>query len=330
MIHQRLFHRAVGAVLVSAMVLLAACGSSSSGGGGSTASGTPTATLAPTNTPAPTTCAQIAGFESAAASSVYTGFNYGVPAETVQKTPVISAGGAGQFTVIDIDLCTAHTTTDLPQGASARPTIHALEFYGWGMGSIWSLNAFPSDGFKLQTCAAGITCYAYNIMATSGTIPVNYFTEPERYLALSNVQDRGNGLVTWHLQLAAPPVTPTCSDPNLPTLENAIYGASPVYLPGTSTLILPPMTRNWGEGAAGHHYSTYCSAGTTAAIQSLIVSQYQADPKNHLQPCTSGSPATEVCWIADYPTPSSGTLHYTIDMNFANPLSWVIVTTNPM
>src|SRR5262249_56449704 len=82
------------------------------------------------------------------------GFSYGLPDNTVATAPQTSFGGAGQYHVSDIDLCTPNTTTELRFGANSRPLAVALEFYGWG-----HMQTFPTGGDALHACPAGSTCY---------------------------------------------------------------------------------------------------------------------------------------------------------------------------
>jgi hypothetical protein len=272
-----------------------ACGAASTVDAGSLASPTTTATSAPA------TCAQINGFASAAAAAPVSGFNYGLPTNTVAPAAQTSAGASGQYTLYDVDLCTPNTTTELPIGATPRPLATALQVYGWG-----PMQVFPVGGDALQACPAGDTCYGYNVQTKNG---VPFFAEPERFLALGSVQDRGNGLVTFHLKLAGPPAAAACTDPNLPNLEHTIYGASPVYLPyfgapahtssdPYSGLQLPPVTRLYSESATGHTFYHICSAGTAASVSAFMYTQLTAEGWSGC----SGQPA---------PTSSGGCFSFT-------------------
>ncbi len=114
---------ALAACLVLALAATAGCSVTTGGNG----SGTPAAaTATATATAAPTTCAQLSGFSSAVAATPVNGFNYGLPSNTVEATPQTSAGGAGQYTIYDINLCTPNTTPALPVGANQKPLGIAL------------------------------------------------------------------------------------------------------------------------------------------------------------------------------------------------------------
>lgn len=293
----------------------------------STVGGVPRPTPTATATSAPTTCAELTGFATATPASPVSGFNYGLPTNTVATAPTTTAGGAGQYTLYDMDLCTPHTTTDLPEGATPRPLATALQFYGWG-----PMPAFPTGGDALQACPSGDTCYGYELQTKSGA---PYFTVPEQFLAFGNVQDRGNGLVTYHLKLADAPPTLACTDPNLTSFEHYMYAASPVYLPfygaptltagGTySGLQLPPMTRMYSESGAGRTNYHMCSAGTGASINAFMYTQLTT---NSWGAC-SGQPAPSPsggCYAITYNVTCGSTttsMTQTITLAATNPTAW--------
>lgn len=296
-------------------------------GAASTVDGTPLVTPTATATSVPTTCAQLTGFASATAAGPVSGFTYDLPDSTVAPTAQMSAGAAGQYTLYDEDLCTPNTTTELPVGATPRPLATALQFYGWG-----PVQVFPTGGDALQACPAGDTCYGFNVQTKNGA---PYYTEPERFLALGSVQDRGHGLVTFHLKLAGPPAAPTCSDANYASMEHMIYGASPVFLPyfGAVThtagdpysgIQLPPVTRMYGESAAGRTYYHLCSGGTAASVSAFMYTQLTS---NGWGAC-SGKPAptasggcfsftyNQICGSDTVPTTQ------TLDLAVSDPATW--------
>jgi hypothetical protein len=267
--------------LALALALTAGCVATTSGNGGGngggTGGGTTAASPTTTATKAPTTCTQVSGFGAAVAATAVTGFNYGLPNNTVEVAPKTSAGGAGQYKIYDIDLCTPNTTPELPVGANQRPLATALQFYGWGM-----MHVFPLTGDALKACPAGDVCYGYSV-ETKNT--VEYFDQAPQFLALENVKDRGNGLVTYHLKLAGPPAAPNCGyDANFDSLDQTVFGSHPVYQlylgapPHTannpfSAVQLPPVTRMYSEGATGHIFYHLCSAGTAASVESFMFTQ---------------------------------------------------------
>lgn len=296
-------------------------------GAASTVDSTPIATPTVTATIAPTTCAQVTGFASASAAMPVAGFTYSVPTSTVATPAQASAGAAGQYTLYDVNLCAPNTTTELAVGATPRPLATALQFYGWGL-----MQVFPNGGDALQPCPTGDTCYGFNVQTQNG---VPYFTEAERFLALGNVQDHGHGVVTFSLKLAGPPPTPSCTDPNLPGLEHASYGASPVYLPyfdavthttgdPYSGLQLPPVTRMYGESGAGRTNYHICSGGTASSVSAFMYTQLTA---NGWTGC-SGQPAPSAaggCFSYTYnQVCSSSTVSTTqmLTVAVSDPTSW--------
>lgn len=323
--------------LILALAATAGCGASTSTGGNTGNSGntggTPTATTAtsPTATSAPTTCAQVAGFASATTATALTGFNYALPSNSVATTPQTSAGGAGQYTLTDMNVCAPNTTTELRIGATPRPLATALEFYGWGM-----MSTFPTGGDVQQGCPSGDTCYGYQVQ-TKNNDP--YFQIPERFLAFGNVQDHGNGLITFHLKLAAPPATPSCgSDPNYDSLDQAIFGAHPIYqlylgapphsaTDGFSGVQVPPMTRFYSDSATGHTGYQLCSAGNATSVNAFMYHQLTT---NGWTGC-SGQPtptATGGCFAYTF-TAACGTQTTQITIGATNAANWSFVYGKP-
>lgn len=326
----------LGGGLILALAATAGCSATTSttGAGGTpaaTVATTPTATTPPIATTPPTTCAQVSGFASASAATVLTGFNYPLPTNAVATSPQTSAGAAGQYTLTDMNVCAPNTTTELHIGATPRPLATALEFYGWGM-----MSSFPVGGDAQQACPSGDTCYGYQVQ-TKNNDP--YFQIPEQFLAFGAVQDHGNGLITFHLKLAAPPATPNCgSDPNYDSLDQAIFGVHPVYQlylgapphsanDGFSGVQVPPVTRFYSDSATGHTEYQLCSAGSAASVNAFMYHQLTT---NGWTGC-SGQPAPAAsggCFAFTFTAPC-GTQTTQITIGATNAANWSFIYGKP-
>ncbi len=198
------------------------------------------------------------------------------------------------------------------------------------------MQLFPLGGDALKACPNGSGCYGYSVVTKNG---VTYFQQPPQFLALENVQDRGNGLVTFHLKLAAPPAAPNCGyDANFDNLDQGLFGAHPIYQlylgapPHTanasfSGVQLPPVTRMYGEGATGHIYTHLCSAGTGASVNAFMFNQLTA---NGWTGC-SGQPAPTAaggCFAYSFTAPC-GPATTQITIAVTNAAEWVIGYTKP-
>jgi hypothetical protein len=157
------------------------------------------------------------------------------PAGAVMTSVKSSFGGPGQFTVLETDACFSGPR-------SAIPTLS-----GWS-----DSPSFPYQGALLQPCTG--QCYQ---------------VENSRYVALEQIADHGNSIITYHLRLAAPPPPPTC---------NANFANSP--LKGVQTSVdgvsLPPVTYVVPDNAANLRGYDLCSSGTAASITAFLTSALPA------------------------------------------------------
>jgi len=168
------------------------------------------------------------------------------PAGAVMTPIASSLGGPSQFTIVEADVCYSGTTSDLT-GTSAHSVTANLLGAGWAASS-----SFPYHGDLLQSCPS--QCYQ---------------TKNTRYLALERIADRGNGVFTYHLRLAAPPAAPTC---------NANFANSPIKGAQTSVedVPLPPITNVVPDNAANLHGYDLCSSGTVASVTAFLSSALPA------------------------------------------------------
>jgi hypothetical protein len=229
---------------------------------------TPTPTITPTPVPS---CATI--LPGAGATSAPAGFDtLHFPTGAVMKPLASSAGGTGQFTVQQTDVCYSGTADAVNGPFSAHTSVFAMLLAtGWGQG-----NTFPSDGQSQAACAAGNYCLH------NGT---------EYYVALESIQSPLTGYVTYHLKLATPPAAPTCN----PTY----YGPSVAYSYTFGDWAVPPLTKvssfALGGGHAGGYDYGVCSAGTPASILAFMQAAVTAHGDTPHQVtatsfCTSYSP----------------------------------------
>jgi hypothetical protein len=233
----------------SLALIVAGCSSTASttpGGSGTIA--TPTAGTTPTS--APTTCAQLPGFASAAAFSLTA-----APANTVATSGATSGGGRGEWAVTTYSLCSPQSTTALKvssggHGSGTMPLLSYLPFINWGPNAY-----FPADGIAPTRCASGGHCF------------LKY--DNTQFLNITHIVGHGHGLITWQLQVAAPPAAPACDSSFSgsyldPTGGTVVAGQEPA-------IPLPPLTHaGQGQGAAGNHYLPLCSAGSGASVMASL------------------------------------------------------------
>ena len=159
----------------------------------------------------------------------------------------IGGGGDGQFTIYQLELCTANASPSAINSFFAN-----LATTGW-----LHSNTFPLDGAYQSACSVA-SCWAKDI----------------RYYGLSTVSDQGNGVVRYHLILATAPPVPDCSGAGNTfstgyyyLIPNPNYTTTQVF----ATIPLPPLTRIVPNDASGgvRGYD-FCSAGTVAAISAFM------------------------------------------------------------
>ncbi len=204
-----------------------------------------------------TTCAQV--FPGAATASVGPNFSdLPLPANSV-STPLVAThgGGDGEFTIDELDLCTANS------GAHGILTAFAntLPMHGW-IQSNW----FPVDSEAESPCGDSF-CWAHDT----------------RYVKLEGATDLGNSLVKYHLRLAVPPPAPTCTDgyngAAFPSGYDYFLSQQPLYpgiTDGFDHIAYPPLTKQASDTAAGNIYVALCSAGSASMVKTFLDTHLQA------------------------------------------------------
>lgn len=244
--HIRTLARA--ALVVAALLLVTACGTSGTTGA------KPTATIQPTATALPTCASALPG--AAAINLRNQGFLYPIvfPPGTVGTTPQQTASGTGLFTVYSFTACTPSTTT---AAVSAFFSSHlgALE-HGW-----LDAQTFPADGGLMSSCGA-TACW------------FNPKGGPLYYLTFDQFTDHGNGIITYQVRWAVSPDFPTCG-PNysIPAASRDVY-----FLPDyTPALPLPPLSSTVYDNAAGglRGYDI-CSPGDVQSVSAFMTKELPA------------------------------------------------------
>jgi hypothetical protein len=205
-------------------------------------------TGAPVGTSGPVASCATALPGAAPAASISGFLSVTFPANAAITQIASSQGGAGQFTIEETDVCYGGTTANLTGSAATRHSVVAsLLGVGWRTSAV-----FPYRGAVLESCPS----QCYEISNT-------------HYLALERITDHGDGIVTYHLRLAAPPPAPTC---------NADFANSPTKGVQTSVegVPLPPLTRVAPDNAANLHGYDLCSAGTATSVAAFLTSAMPA------------------------------------------------------
>lgn len=230
------------ALVIPALLLVTACGTSSTTGA------QPTATVQ-------STCASV--LPGAVALNLQSqGFLYPIvfPPGTVGTAPQQTASGPGLFAVYSFTVCTPDTTTT---GVTSffSSNLGALQ-HGW-------LNAqtFPADGGLMASCG-GTQCW------------FNPKGGPLYYLNFDQYADKGNGIITYRARWAVSPDFPTCgSNYSAPAAVRDVY-----FLPGyTPQLPLPPLSSTVPDDAMGglRGYDI-CSPGTAQSVSSFMLKELPA------------------------------------------------------
>lgn len=219
--------------------------------GSSTTPATSGATATVTGTSTATSCASaLPGAVPASAGPNFT--DLPLPANSVSTAPTqAGGGGAGQFTLYTLQLCTSSSS---PAAVDAFFT--SLTAHSW-----LHSTTFPADGSYQSNCT-GASCWARDV----------------RYVSLQEpITDLGGGVERYHLTLATAPPAPDCSG------SGTMFSAGYYYKlpdPGyTSTQVfanipLPPLSRIVPDDAAGGQRGyEMCSAGTVASITSFMTAQ---------------------------------------------------------
>jgi hypothetical protein len=211
---------------------------------------TPTATIPPTATPLPSCATLLPGSVAATPITGFTEVQF--PTGAVDAGPHPSYGGTGQFTIQEYDACYTGTQDDLTGPFSGHHSVTAyLLGSGWG-----TSQTFPYTGDTQQPCAQN--CFD--------------FADNQRYLALDQITDHGNSLITYRMRLAAPPAAPSCN----PTYYPSATPYSIYFNADASSLYhfqLPPLSKlsNFnGGGHAGGYDTPICSAGDYPSILAFM------------------------------------------------------------
>ena len=218
---------------------------------GEPAAGAPTATTnvvaTPTLQPSVSSCADaLPGAGPASAGPSFS--DLPLPPNSVSTAPTQSGGGgAGQFTLYQVQMCTADSSA-----AAVNAFFSGLPSHGW-----LHSNTFPADGSFQSACSSSL-CWAKDVRYVSLKQPINDFGGVERY----------------QLTIATAPPAPNCSGSGNTfssgyyyTIPDPHYTATNVF----ANIPLPPLTRIVPDDASGGQRGyELCSAGTTASISSFM------------------------------------------------------------
>ena len=226
------------------LILLAGCGTSSAQGSNST--------------PMPAaSCTDLPGLDRAvpATTSLSPDFaDVPLPPHSWSTPLTASAGGVGQYTLLEFDVCTSSTS-----GSSVANFYNATVFPGYG----WSGSAnFPYDGAYLEACGSPL-CWSKD--------------NESRYLTIEQLTDRPQERVTYHFRLAKAPPLPTCTPlSQFPGTFSGRYIAK--YDFGSADSIpLPPWSdtafneRRPPDGSGATRFDAeLCSAGNSVSIDAFL------------------------------------------------------------
>jgi hypothetical protein len=240
-------------MLVLMLVFAAAlggCAKTLDQNGGEPAAGTSTATSAATATGVSQATSCAAALPGAGPASTGPSFaDLPLPPNSVSTAPAqMGGGGAGQFTLDQVQLCTADSS---PSAVNAF--FSGLTSHSW-----LHSNTFPADGAYQSTCT-NAACWAKDV----------------RYVMLPQpITDLGGGVERYHLIVAVAPPAPDCSGSGN-TFSQGYYYAIPdpryVATNVFAHIPLPPLSRIVPDDASGGQRGyEICSAGTVASISSFM------------------------------------------------------------
>jgi hypothetical protein len=258
--------------------------SQSSTGSGTTQGTTSTApTVGPTSVPtvAAAPCTSVLPGAGAASAGGQFG-DVPFPAHAAATTVITDSNATGYYTIAHVDACAPNSSPARLQSFYS----HSMPAQGWGTPN---LDKVPYQDDYFVRCT---THNSQNVCWGKDTAP--------RYVVLTNVQDAGNNLVTYTLQLFTPPPAPACSGAfaGLSVMEFWTVNDPQWYVP------LPPLADAYkvtlGDGST---QVFVCSAGTVASIQNILATNM---PKQNW----TGSGAT---WTGG---------GYTLTFNISDPTDW--------
>ena len=178
-----------------------------------------------------------------------------LPANSLSTVPTnIGGGGAGQFTLYEVQMCTSDSSPSAVTTFFTNLTAHS-----------WFHSAtFPSDGAYQSNCANSY-CWAKDVRYVSLAAPIT---------------DLGGGIERYHLTLATAPLAPDCNG------GGSIFPAGYYYqLPDPhyvttnvfANIPLPPLSRIVPDDASGGQRGyEICSAGTVTSISAFMTTQLTA------------------------------------------------------
>lgn len=280
------------AFVASALLVVSACSATTSGG---VATSTP---VPPTATPVPSCATLLPGAHAAGTIAGFDAVSF--PTGTVLTGPITSGGSAGQFTDSTYHACFTGTTVQVIGAFHDHNSISAtLLGSGWGTSTTFPYNA------ELQTNCVG-NCY-YGAPAD----PI----QPARYAGFDQITDHGTSLITFRMQLAAPPPLPACS-------SNFNTSAFPGYQLTAFGMPLPPLSRAAPDDAAGGlKGEDICGPGTVASISAFLAAELPATGWATVPGTTTGCVFTTNCW-------KKGTQVVSFNVG-SDPTNWIVAYRAP-
>lgn len=278
--------RSLGSLALVLSLWLTGCAIGGSTGSSDTST-SPTATSGPSgNTATPTSapqqqasvCQNLSGFGGAHTATAGSGFNdVSFPSNSISTSISPSGGGAGRFTIEQFDVCTPATTHSA-----------VYSFFSGGLtGAGWAgATTYPYDGAWQASCGDPY-CWRKD--------------KAPRYVSLEKVTDRGNGLVSYHMRLALPPVGPSCSS-GIDIYAGKTWDANLGDVPGVQA---PPQTLDGlGDGhddgtASFTSIQSMCSAGSASSVNAFFTTELPKHGWHHSTPpsaLSSGCHTTGAQW----------------------------------
>lgn len=243
-------------------------------------------TVAPTTVPTATTvtasCASVlpgAGIPSA-------GSRFGdvpFPANAATTNVIIDSSATGSYTIAHVAVCAPNSSFDQLRLFYSQ----AMPAHGWVAPQD---NKIPYQDDYFVRCDRNVP---QNLCWGKDSAP--------RYVVLTNVQDAGNNLVTYTLQLFTPPPAPACGGAfaglgitEFWTVQNPTW-----YVP------LPPLSHAYKVTLGGGSTQVFvCSAGTAASVQNEL---------NTNMPNQFWSPSGSNTWTGG---------GFTLTFNINDPTNW--------
>lgn len=250
----------IGAVVLAALlvvlfaVVLRQPPSTNSGLAAGVSTATTTTAATATGASKATSCADaLPGSGPASAGSGFA--DLPLPPESVSTAPTQSGGGgAGQFTLYQVQMCTADSSP-----SAVTTFFSTLTSHSW-----LHSNTFPADG-AFQSACMNASCWAKDV----------------RYVKLQQpINDLGGGVERYQLIIAKAPPAPDCSGSGNTYMQGYYYAIPDPHYMATNvfaSIPLPPLSRIVPDDASGGQRGyEICSAGTVASITSYMTKQLTA------------------------------------------------------